>query len=313
MSHPRELEVYIDTNGWSDLFRGQSPSQEAQLRRDLRTAARERRVRFITSGWTIDELGGIAKHNWRKYRHVVDFTLTLIDDALIVDTRELVERELRLRRPLRGRERFFSSTDLGKWHHATTRRELVREASAEFRGRADASAKDNQARRESARAALWDAILGDPGATAKDPMAAALEWFANPGERIDDWTRNELANRMRVAGLDPAAALTYPLKWVPSLWNFVAEMLARIVWNLAKEGDIRPSDDADTHHYAAARYADVLVSGDRDFTEIVRLIPGSVPPLSMLEFARTHLGWAGLLGGRNVSTRKVRLEGDHMD
>lgn len=287
-------EVYLDTNAWSDLFRRTDVDRESRLRQDLVASARAGQYRYVTSGWAIEELGGIAQHDWPKYLEVVTFALELIGGKLILQTGDLVERELRAGRPLRGDERFFSMQEMADWRRVTQQPDAVRDASAEFRARAQASMIDGRARREDAHAKLAELIRNDPNATARDPSAATLEWHAKLPTWIEGWSRDALANRLRKIGRDPAEAQTYALDRVPTVRNMVAQMLARIAWNVGHGRRIDEGDDADTHHYAAACYAGIFVCSDSRLAEIVALIPDpGARPIALVDFARTHLAATG--------------------
>lgn len=303
MSGGRALEVYVDTNGWSDLFRARHVHREMQLRRDLRAAARSGRFRFLTSGWAIEELGGIADHDWAKYRRVLRFLFDLVGDGLLLESRKLIDAELNRGRRLRGRERFIAPSDVKLFREATARPDLVREASAERRARAKASALDGRARRERSLRALAGASDGETA------QSATIRWYASAAAWTEQWARDVLKDRLQRLGRDPAVALTYPLGRVPTAQNFVAETLARIVWNVGHGRQVDEGDDADTHHYAAACYADVFVSGDAGLAQIIGLIPDAgVRPMSLLDFARTELGWSRFK--QNVAREKVTRESD---
>jgi hypothetical protein len=58
---PHIPEVYFDTNAFSDLYRLRDDSRENKLRKDIRAATRNNRVRLVASVWTIEELGGLAE------------------------------------------------------------------------------------------------------------------------------------------------------------------------------------------------------------------------------------------------------------
>jgi hypothetical protein len=284
-------EVYLDTNAWSDLFRRTDLEREDRLRRALVASAHDGRYRYVTSGWAIEELGGLAEHDWPKYREMVTFVLDLIGGGLILQSGDLVDRELRVGRPLRGAERFFSIGEVADWHKATEQPDAVRAASAETRARKRASVLDGRARRESSIAKLEDLIRGDPNATARDGSAATREWYAEAPTWIEEWGRDVLAGRLVGIGRDAAEATTYPLDQVPTVRNVVAQMVARIAWNVGHGRRIDEGDDADTQHYAAACYADIFVCGDVNLGEIIALIPDAgVAPMRLRDFAQAHLG-----------------------
>lgn len=259
-------EIYLDTNAISDLFRKGSDA-EAEIRERLRGVGAASKVIPLTSGATIEEIGGIAADNWSKYERMVAFAFEVVEDRFIADSATLIERELIVGRRLRGRERFFDSDDVRQLRNVTADPERVREASAEWRARAAGSAETWRATREHA----WAAVT--PLTPDGDPRKAVRDWWAAAPRWIEQWARDNLPNRMRLAGFDPTAAKMYPLHLVPTLTNVVGEVMARVAWNAGHGRTIRDSDDADTHHYAAACYAAIFVSGDDALRQIIGLIP----------------------------------------
>lgn len=283
-------EVYFDTNAWSDLFRRKDLAGEERLRRELVNSALAARYRYVTSGWAIEEIGGIAKSNWSKYRQVVTFILGLVGGGLILQTGDLVDRELRAGRRLRGDERFFSKQEIADWHEVTQQPKAVRDSYEELHDRKRASVIDGRGRRESVRAKLEDVIRADPNATARDASAATLEWHANGRQWIEAWSRDALKDRLRRLGRDPAEAATYPLERVPTITNVVAQMLARVAWYVGHSRRIDQGDDPDTHHYAAACYADLFVCSDDGLAHVIALIPDPhARPITFEDFVCGHL------------------------
>lgn len=272
-------DVYVDTNGFSDLFR-KATAEYAQMRDRLVASARSGRHRFVTSRWTIEELGGIAEHDWDKYERTLAFVFGLVRDGVLVESDELVERELVYGRPLRGAERFVTAETIAELRRVTSSPDDVKAAYAVSHKKAVRSEGHWRALRERA----WRDLA--PIADDNDPQRAVRDWWQDAAARIDDWSHDELVNRMRAAGFQETGAKMYPLYLVPTVRNLVAEILARIAWNAGLRRRIQVSDDADTHHYAAACYAQVFVSADNDLRQIIDLIPAApVRPVSMSAFA----------------------------
>lgn len=295
MSQPDE--AYLDTNAASDLFRTGQPAEE-RVRSAMREAALAGRYTFVSSDWTVQELCGIAKHDWPKCQSVIGYLLEVTEGRLIVPAAELIERELVYGRRLRRDERLASRELIGRLREAMTTPEMALEVYAEHRAIADESARDTRERCERILREL-SALNGG------DPRHKVLTWWRDGDERIADWSRDALPARMRAAGFDEASARFYPLYLVPTLRNFIAQMLARLVWNAGKGKPIKPSDDADTHQYAAACYADVFLTTDQALSGIIGLIPPPRKlPITMGEFAERELGIA--LPGVSARSRHPR-------
>jgi predicted nucleic acid-binding protein len=282
-------EVYVDTNGFSDLFRRDSP-EERDVRGRLQASARGGTYRYLTSGWTIEELAGLAEHNSEKFHRVVQFVFELVGENLIDDTMTLLEREIRSGRPLKGDERMVPRDQLtslrATWADSETARRISQGVREENRR--------NKAEFEAARQVL----LQDLAEVAKrdsrangDPRIAARLWFEDADTWITQWTRKQMAQVLRDLGEDPARAEDYPVAQIPALRNGVAMMIARLAFNVGYARRVDEGDNIDSRHYVSACYANILVSGDRVLAEIIGLLRESpVRPISMLEFAGRHFG-----------------------
>jgi hypothetical protein len=279
--HPvTPLRVYIDTNGFSDLFREKSLSVEWDLRRRFRAAGRAQ-IRFETSAWTIEELGGIAEHDWLKYRRVMRYVFRLVGPRVLHETRELLDLELQRGRRLRGKERYLGRNDLHDLRRATGDRNLVRQASAARQAKAEASVPQQRELRQRS--------LDRLGRVSTDPRAAAREWATNAPQWIDEWSRDLLASLAPPLGYNASSVQAMSLARVPTVVNFVGMSLARIAWYVGEGRRVERGDDADLHHYAAACYADAFVTGDSRLRQIVERVPRPpVRPTTMAEFATTY-------------------------
>src|SRR6266568_1061201 len=142
-------EVYVDTNGFSDLFRRDSP-EERDVRGRLQASARGGTYRYLTSGWTIEELAGLAEHNSEKFHRVVQFVFELVGENLIDDTMTLLEREIRSGRPVEGDERMLPRDQLTSLRETWADSETARRISQDVRG----ENRQNKAEFEAARQVL---------------------------------------------------------------------------------------------------------------------------------------------------------------
>src|SRR6266480_120654 len=130
-------EIYFDTNAFSDLYRHRVDSRENKLRKRIRATIRNKRLRLVTSVWTIEELGGLAERRWDVYREVTRFVLASTY-GLFEDTGTLLDRELQLGRALSPQERFIpAAAERGLAHTVRRERELVLASYREHRSRAD--------------------------------------------------------------------------------------------------------------------------------------------------------------------------------
>jgi hypothetical protein len=280
----RVPEIYFDTNAFSDLYRHWAVSPENKLRKLIRAAARNNRIRLVTSVWTIEELGGLAERRWDVYHEVTRFVLASTY-GLFEDTGTLLDRELQLGRALTPQERFIPGAAERALAHAVRReRSLVLDSYVEHRRRAENAMTKQTSDRVDALAsvAVQEVIDGiQPG----EGMEA---WCRDLPRFIEEWTADLISAQLRRNRLE--ATLPHPLDSAPTALNFVAYSLARVCWYLRDGRRVERGDDADVHHYTCACYADEFVSGDERITKIVALIPQPrAKPIGMNEFAERFL------------------------
>jgi hypothetical protein len=269
-------DVYFDTNAFSDLFRHVDEPLEARRRRRIRDAVRSKRIRLLTAGWTIEELGGLAESRWDVYHEITEFVFANAD-GLFEETGTLVERELQLGRPLTRRELFIPGAQERLLRAATRRqRRLVIDSYKEHQDRATASRGKQLENRVHALAKISAQEISD-GLTAGEGMTL---WCSDLARFIKKWTAEYTLREARALGLD----VTGDAPRSQTLESFVAYSLARVCWYLRDSRRIDRGDDADVHHYTCSCYGDVLVSGDDRMAGVVALIPKpSHAPLSLDE------------------------------
>jgi predicted nucleic acid-binding protein len=277
----RAVEVYLETNSISDLFRHGS-DHEADLRRRLKRAIRARRLRVLTSVWTVEELTGMARSEPEKYKRAIRFVFDAAGPSVIMPTSDLTAAELRRGRALQGTERFVPWAALAAYKRGSLQLDVAARIGAEVGERKDASVRAGKAMRE----AVWQKL----GAVAPDARAGAREWAAAREVWTQTWSRDLLRLELERLGMDPGLAADYPLERVPSIVRFVAFNLARLARYAGDGRTIERGDDADTHHYTAASYADLFVTSDVRLTETCALIPHGVATSTFEGFVGTYLG-----------------------
>ena len=276
-------EIYFDTSAFSDLFRPEADLRGQALRRDMRAAIRGGRFSLVTSGWVLEELGGLAVERWDVYKKLVRF---ILDNVTVVfdDTADLIVHEGRLGRRLKGAERAAATAALGNARDAIGRPQAaVIEAHAVHRKRSRERIHDDQIQRQETLARLL--------ASGYDTRDAIGEWTRRSPELIEMWAREVLGGVMTADGRPPLPT-DLPIRNAPSALNYVAISLARVAWYFGEGRRIEEGDDADAHQYTGACYADVFVSPDDRLRQICALVPqAQTHPMPMDEFARRYLGW----------------------
>jgi len=275
------VEVYLETNAVSEFFRTGS-DREGELRKRMKRAVQQRRIRLLTSVWTIEELTGMARAEPEKYKRAIRFVFDVAGPAVVMTSKDLTDAELRRGRALRTTERFVPPGTLSTIRQAALRLDFAVRVGADVAEQKDVSVRAGKKMRE----AVWEKL----GEVAPDPRAAAREWGAVREVWTQTWSRDLLRVEFASRGMDPALATDYELERVPSVVAFVAFNLARLARYAGEGRKIERGDDADAQHYTAASYADVFVTSDGRLTETCSLIPGGVTTATFEGFVGTYLG-----------------------
>jgi hypothetical protein len=278
---------YLDTNAIRYLFRlsDWSPQQLADVRRRLLHGSRTGRVVVLGSLAIFEELASLAEHG-RRYRSRAAYAWNLLGKRVLADPRELLQREIRLRRPLRGSERFITPTLRRNLAEALKDRALMQNVSRDVRQWAHQLYKERPQVREKARARIKAAL------TPRETVQGAYRrWFREHPSEVDDWARDFMRAQRETLGLGHDEADWPNPRSIPSLWSFFAFATARIYLVDGEGRAIKRGDPQDIFHYTAAAYADVLVTDDGPMRETCGLIPTTRFELQWFEeFVRDTLG-----------------------
>jgi hypothetical protein len=234
-----------------------------------------------------DEYAPVERRDRARYLATLDYLDQCVGADVIRPTNELFEAEVRVRRRLRFPECVFDKETRSELWEAARSSDMV----ADVVPQVEAAKRRYEAKtiRQRARAheIYADRKLGEQVARGgRIPKLSELahEW----GKRelrgaIDEWTRDTLTHMARDGRIPPEAADLEPSQ-VPTLRNIAAYFMGRVARNVSNQARIRGSDSYDQHHYAAARYADLLVCDDSDFRQTVALIDESVRIATFDEF-----------------------------
>jgi hypothetical protein len=199
---------------------------------------------------------------------------------LLKPTEMLVPEEVRLRRPLEDNEPFVTFNRQQAIKRISRSATDAKEIADIVADNSQASKADMRKRREMARADFATKL------PSQDMKQETEKWFNNVEAVLADWSNDYLSNNVEHLGLPDDRSLWPDPTTLPALRAFITASLARIYLQHAHDRKIQGGDDHDTHHYAAASYADVLVTEDKALRTVLDRVPNkTVEVLSFNEFA----------------------------
>lgn len=280
---PGRLTVlaYLDANAVGHLVPRDDTPEARDRRGRLIAAVREGRLEIVASVILLQELAAIGAANWPAHQRVFGYLRHIASARLLRDTPDLVRCELRARHALRRSvARMGRAVSDAVWAQAMDRskvEEITRLAQAET----DQFIVDERRLRKHAARELRAVTSAEE---AVEPNVW-LWWSTDPAERV----RVFAEETARAHGVELARGECARL---PAFWRFHAYKVARIalVHSRREGGGLKATDAADAHHYAAAGYADVLVSDDGALHLTVEAIPRLPRPIRLADFARIYLG-----------------------
>lgn len=285
--------VYLDNNAIGSLFEvRQLRTAELLQHRRAMLVHRVRRgaVVVMVSLYALEEFGPVFRVDESRYRSTLSFLRHGVKATLMAPTDQLVSREIERRRMLRGDElllaprecewawnRVMSGQGIDAVAKLTTRRKIDYQANArKFVADMDLTLQgmlgpiENRTGREPTLAQL----------AARLPRKDLERW-------IDEYASRALPEVLRARNVPPGSGITHPM--IPTARHVAAFNVGRRVRN-ALGRRVNPSDAHDHNHYASARYADLLVTDDKEFRETVALIEPSFPTSTFDRFFQSACG-----------------------
>jgi hypothetical protein len=271
-------EVYLDSNAVGHLIPKQDGPTARRRRGALLAAINARRLIVLPSVSLLQELLAIGAVNWRAHLRVIGFLREIASPNILLITRDLARAELQVGRRLAGSERFISAADAKRLWAEVLKPDSVAEVTAAAKAEAARFAARDKALVQEVNREL--AAITPKGESV--PKNVRAWWLQDPKRHIRDFA---LKTAQSIANIPD----TYPVERLPGLWNFHAYMSGRIYLMHGAHHEIKPTDLADAHHYTAAAYADIFVSGDIPLRKIAQSIPGAKSPITLSEFDRMFL------------------------
>lgn len=266
----------MDANAIGNVLPKDDTPLARQRRSALKAATRQGRLRVLATAQLLQELLVIGASNWSAHRRIMRYLSEVAEFRLMLDTKDLATRELRLGRSLSPSERLVSEATSRQAWRAMSERSSVADIAREVREETDRFVEDEFRLRDEVLARLR-AVTPKGESVARNVWRW---WTEDPARRVRDFA--EATARARTSGLGMVS-----VEALPALWHFHAYKVARIALTLARRpgGGISRGDAADAHHYTAAAYVRVFVSDDTKLRRTALAINAGPHPMTITEFA----------------------------
>ncbi len=275
---------YLDSNAWAYCvgppgLQGWTAAGTKALRESITAAVRSGGVNVIGSQYFVEEASRISNVGARN--RVLDFFWETTGWLLLIPIDELVPLEVVAGGPLDGSQQFD-----------TAQRRMLIKAWSLKPGRLDGLAPAVAAlvQKSAAEQAIRKKeVTTKLRATFRDmtPEKATQKWWEDAPALIDDWVSDYLVKFAERLGLPADKDLWPAPARMQTLRAIHAYHMAKIVINVGLNRRISEGDAHDAHHYAAACYADALVTQDGALKDTLNFIPNPrVGLLSFEEFAQ---------------------------
>lgn len=269
--------IYLDTNQWTYCAEPRVAGWTAAGLADLRAAMREKleadEIVFLGSHFHLEEMSRIPD----EYRRpIVEFFWSIVRWFMLLPTMELAKLEVAAGRALEANEPFVT------FDHQQRLKQLSRDGH-DFDGIGQRVAADNKkakAAQTQRRARIQIEIPNRvQGMT---PEQATKDWWKDSEATLKNWAESYLAKSKKHFGLPADRSLWPDPVKLPTIRAIIVSHLARIYMQLVEHRRISEGDEHDSHHYAAASYADVFVSEDRAFRSTLAKVPRN--PVRVITF-----------------------------
>ena len=278
-------KIYFDTHQWTNCVEARVPGWTLAGLTDLRAAMLAKintgEIEFLGSQFHIQELSRIPE----PYRRpIVQFFWDTVRWLVLKPTVDLARLEVAVGRALEANEPYVTFVE----QQALKR--ISRDV-AQFDAlgqQVGAIAAHESADQERWRTQLrLDLPRRFPGMT---PEQVTRDWWRNAPSILQDWANDYMAASQAHFGLS-ADRSTWPNPTsLPTIRAMIASSLARVFMQFAERRQVGDGDRHDSHHYAAASYADVFVSEDGALRDTLAQVPNNL--VRVITFS----DFAGMMG-----------------
>lgn len=256
--------VYLDKNSLSDLWRRGDKAALRRVRTRLTSPHFSRRPILILSMTTATEL--LRIHVSSRYEQEVDL---------------LRRAETEWLRDMRDRAQVEVDTFLGRTPrvdmYEDPKRVVQMLDQARVEGRVRKSLVDDHLRITSQYAAQERRNRAAFDAQVARPNSVRSELLGDVAAQVRSWAGDYLRKSRQLLRLPRNEADWPDPSDLPTIWAYYSFVLARMALVVGDGRRIDGNDRHDAEHYAAAAYADDLVTSDRRFIEYASYCPPPKP------------------------------------
>lgn len=277
--------IYLDSQQWTNCVEPRVAGWTAHGLDDLRSGMRKKLgagdVAFVGSHFHLEE---IARIHPVARRPIIEFFWSMVRWLVLRPTVELAKLEVAAGRGLDSSERYVT------FAHQQRLKQLSRnEQDLDSLGQQVAATNRTRAASQKQRRVQVELVtpVRFQGKTAE---RATREWWTDPEATVKDWADDYLAKSKTHFDLPDDTSLWPDPVALPTIRAIVVSNLARIYMQLAEHRRISEGDEHDSHHYAAASYANTFVSEDAAFRAILAQIPQNPVKVSTFNDFATLMG-----------------------
>jgi hypothetical protein len=271
---------YLDTHQWTYCVEPSLPGWTSAGLADLRAAmiqaVNDGRAICVGSQFHLQEISGIP----RQYRiPILQFFWEVVRWSLLKPTAELVEAEVAAGRALVGNEAYATFREQQSIKVLTLKSAKFDELAKDIAVLNAKTSKQMQNAREDVQV---DLAAKYPGFS---PEQITKQWFNDPEAVLKSWADDYLDGAKERFHLPDDRSLWPNPANLPTIRAVMFSNLARIYLQNLEHRKISEGDAHDSHHYAAACYADVFVTEDAAFKKVLEIIHATVSVRGFNEFA----------------------------
>lgn len=270
---------YLDTNALQyclgdPLLPGWSAAGAAVLRDRIRTSLDDEQIEILGSQFHVEEFSRIGSTEAR--RQILDYFWKTIGWLLLMPTYDLTKAEAAFKGRLEVPECFETAWDRQTIKQICRNEDKLSKLADDVKAFVDRGVNDLRARKEAVTTRLETQFA------AKTPQEITREWWAMAPNNIDSWVTEYMrASKEHLSLGDNETAWPTPSSQ-QTAWATHAYALARVFMNVGLNRRIGDGDVHDSHHFAAACYAQTFVTQDGVFRETLAQIPNL--PVEVLDF-----------------------------
>lgn len=277
------LKIYLDTNEITNCVEarstGWSASGVAALRSAIARGIERDEIICLGSQFHLEEMSRIPT----QYRRpILTYFWSVVRWYVLLPTYDLAKREVAAGRALTHNEP-YATFDEQQWLKRFSQDDArLNRLATEIESRAKAGTAEQKKWRAEFLVKLQEKF------GALQPEEVTRQWWRDPEAQFQSWASDYMESSRAHFGL-PEDRSRWPAPGdLPTIRAMIISYMARLFLNFAEHRKISDGDRHDSHHYAAASYADILVTEDKALRATLAKIPrNAINVVSFDDFANS--------------------------